>query len=146
MSRPRGWALYWRNRNERWFRYPDVDPSKDIRSLLDEIDADPTGIFWDRARHKADTSARPHPAASGTEPLYGSVPFAAKVDVRRGRPCLPFTLLGIPYKQEVTGSNPVPPISWAFLRQRRRAGGSARARKDSLARPDRRSKAVLRSR
>ena len=40
------WALYWRNRNERWFRYPDVDPSKDIRSLLNEIDADPTGIFW----------------------------------------------------------------------------------------------------
>jgi hypothetical protein len=40
------WALYWRNRNERWFRYPDADPSSDIRSLLDEIDADPTCIFW----------------------------------------------------------------------------------------------------
>ena len=40
------WALYWRNRNERWFRYPDADSSRDIQPLLDEIDAEPTGIFW----------------------------------------------------------------------------------------------------
>jgi hypothetical protein len=40
------WALYCSDRNGRWFRYLDAEPSNDIRSLLNEIDADPTGIFW----------------------------------------------------------------------------------------------------
>jgi hypothetical protein len=40
------WSLYWRNRNERWFPYPDIEPSRDVAQLLAEIDADPTGIFW----------------------------------------------------------------------------------------------------
>ena len=40
------WSLYWRNRRFRWFLYPDVDPSRDVRPLLEEVDRDPTGIFW----------------------------------------------------------------------------------------------------
>lgn len=40
------WALYWRDRNARWHRYDLIEPSSDIAVLLDEIDQDPTGIFW----------------------------------------------------------------------------------------------------
>jgi hypothetical protein len=40
------WSLLWRNRNERWFMYPNIEPSHDVAPLLAEIDADPTGIFW----------------------------------------------------------------------------------------------------
>ena len=40
------WSLFWRDRNERWFPYTDVKPSRDIAPLLAEIDADPSGIFW----------------------------------------------------------------------------------------------------
>jgi Protein of unknown function (DUF3024) len=42
----RTWTLYCRDRNERWFLYYEVEPSRDVSPLLDEIDADPTGIFW----------------------------------------------------------------------------------------------------
>lgn len=40
------WSLYCRDRNERWFPYFDIKPSRDVGPLLAEIDADPTGIFW----------------------------------------------------------------------------------------------------
>src|SRR5262245_6289043 len=40
------WSLYWRNRNERWFVYPDLKPSRDVAPLLAEIDDDPSGTFW----------------------------------------------------------------------------------------------------
>jgi hypothetical protein len=40
------WALYWSDRNADWHRYDRVDPSADITVLLDEIDRDPTCIFW----------------------------------------------------------------------------------------------------
>jgi hypothetical protein len=40
------WSLYWSDRNGRWHPYDDVDPSPDIGDLLDELDADPTGIFF----------------------------------------------------------------------------------------------------
>lgn len=40
------WTLYCRDRNERWFEYDNIGPSADIQPLLEEIDADPTGIFW----------------------------------------------------------------------------------------------------
>lgn len=39
------WTLYFADRNRRWHRYPDADPSR-INALLVEIEADPTGIFW----------------------------------------------------------------------------------------------------
>jgi hypothetical protein len=40
------WTLYWRDRNARWHRYDLIDPSSDVMTLLDEIDRDPTCIFW----------------------------------------------------------------------------------------------------
>ncbi|MGO9752146.1 MAG: DUF3024 domain-containing protein [Solirubrobacteraceae bacterium] len=40
------WTLYWRDRNNRWHRYDDTAPTTEIAALLEEIDRDPTGIFW----------------------------------------------------------------------------------------------------
>ncbi len=39
------WTLHWRDRNERWHRY-QTSPAASVLGLLDEIDHDPTGIFW----------------------------------------------------------------------------------------------------
>lgn len=40
------WSLYWRDRNLKFHEYDLVDPSPDVQDLLDEIDRDPTSIFW----------------------------------------------------------------------------------------------------
>ncbi len=40
------WTLYCRDRHERWNRYPRLPPTPDITALLNEIDGDPTNIFW----------------------------------------------------------------------------------------------------
>ena len=40
------WSLHWRGSDDRWHSYDRVKPTSDIRRLLAEIDADPTGIFW----------------------------------------------------------------------------------------------------
>lgn len=40
------WTLWWSDRNERWHRYEDLDPTSDLDVLLVEIDEDPTAIFW----------------------------------------------------------------------------------------------------
>ena len=40
------WTLYCRDRNTRWHRYAPAAASLDLRELLGEVDADPTGIFW----------------------------------------------------------------------------------------------------
>jgi len=40
------WTLYWRDRNARWHRYDQIKPSSEIGILLQEIDSDPTCIFW----------------------------------------------------------------------------------------------------
>lgn len=40
------WALYWRDRNARFHRYDIHEPSARIEILLEELDRDPTGIFW----------------------------------------------------------------------------------------------------
>ena len=40
------WTLYWRDRNRRWWKYEPLSPMRDIDKLLDEIDKDPTHIFW----------------------------------------------------------------------------------------------------
>jgi hypothetical protein len=42
----REWTLYSRDRNERWHAYELIGPSTSVLPLLDEIDSDPTGIFW----------------------------------------------------------------------------------------------------
>jgi hypothetical protein len=40
------WTLYSRDRNQRWHRYDPIAPDADILVLLNEVDRDPTGIFW----------------------------------------------------------------------------------------------------
>jgi hypothetical protein len=40
------WTLYWSDRNLKFHRYDRVEPTPTIQNLLDEIDADPTAIFW----------------------------------------------------------------------------------------------------
>lgn len=45
-SGTREWTLYWFDRNSKVHRYPDFEPSTDIQDLLDEIEDDPTCIFW----------------------------------------------------------------------------------------------------
>ncbi|MGH3192655.1 MAG: DUF3024 domain-containing protein [Streptosporangiaceae bacterium] len=42
----RTWTLYWRDRNLRFHRYDRLPPSPHIDDLLQEIDRDPTAIFW----------------------------------------------------------------------------------------------------
>jgi hypothetical protein len=46
VTRTGTWALCWRDRNELVHEYDRVPPSRDIDDLLDEIDGDPTAIFW----------------------------------------------------------------------------------------------------
>ena len=40
------WTLHWRDRNLRWHRYDRIAPVPQVDTLLAEIDADPTAIFW----------------------------------------------------------------------------------------------------
>ena len=40
------WELYCRDRNERWHSYTEANATRSIRELIDEVDEDPTGIFW----------------------------------------------------------------------------------------------------
>jgi hypothetical protein len=42
----REWTLYWSDRNSKFRRYDLVDPATNVVVLLDEIDRDPTSIFW----------------------------------------------------------------------------------------------------
>jgi hypothetical protein len=38
-------SLYWADRNGHWHRYDDLEPGP-LDTVLNEIEADPTGIFW----------------------------------------------------------------------------------------------------
>ena len=40
------WTLYWPDRNSRFHRYGDLAPTPYLSEVLDEIDDDPTAIFW----------------------------------------------------------------------------------------------------
>lgn len=40
------WTLYWADRNRRWHRYDDLDPTLQLDELLKEIDQDPISVFW----------------------------------------------------------------------------------------------------
>jgi hypothetical protein len=40
------WTLYWRDRNLRFHQYDRIPPTANIETLLDEIERDPTAIFW----------------------------------------------------------------------------------------------------
>jgi hypothetical protein len=39
-------VYYWRDRNLRFHRYDQLDPSPRVQDLLNELDRDPTAIFW----------------------------------------------------------------------------------------------------
>lgn len=40
------WTLYWRDRNSKFHLYETIAPTRSIDDLLNEISADPAGIFW----------------------------------------------------------------------------------------------------
>jgi hypothetical protein len=40
------WTLYWADRNRRWHRYDDLDPTPQLDDLLKEIGEDSLSIFW----------------------------------------------------------------------------------------------------
>jgi hypothetical protein len=42
----REWSLYWRDRNSKFHIYDQAPPTSSIQDLLDEVEADPTNIFW----------------------------------------------------------------------------------------------------
>ncbi|WP_276140859.1 DUF3024 domain-containing protein [Rhodococcus sp. T2V] len=42
----RTWSLYWRDRNLRFHAYDRLAPSPHLKTLLTELDRDPTCIFW----------------------------------------------------------------------------------------------------
>ena len=40
------WTLYCADRNNKWFLYFDLDSHQPVDVILEEIETDPTGIFW----------------------------------------------------------------------------------------------------
>jgi hypothetical protein len=40
------WTLFWRDRNLRWHRYDRIAAAPHVDTLLAEMDADPSAIFW----------------------------------------------------------------------------------------------------
>jgi len=44
--RDKKWSLYCADRNSRWHLYTLVTPRADFEALLQEVDRDPTGIFF----------------------------------------------------------------------------------------------------
>jgi hypothetical protein len=40
------WQLFWQRANGKWVSYEPFPISKDLRSLVEEIDADPHGCFF----------------------------------------------------------------------------------------------------
>jgi hypothetical protein len=40
------WTLHWADRNSRWHRYDDLEPTTSLDDIITEIDHDPTCIFF----------------------------------------------------------------------------------------------------
>lgn len=40
------WTLYCADRNSKWHEYYEIEPSPNFDDLLEEVEDDPTGIFW----------------------------------------------------------------------------------------------------
>ena len=40
------WTLYWADSHTRWHRYDLIGPAKTLGPLIEEVDRDPTHIFW----------------------------------------------------------------------------------------------------
>ncbi len=46
-NRKRGrWTILWLDSNRDWHAYSYLDPAAELSALLEEVDRDPTGIFW----------------------------------------------------------------------------------------------------
>lgn len=41
-----GWTLYFGDRNGKWVLYFDLEPSQPVDLLIDELQGDPTCVFW----------------------------------------------------------------------------------------------------
>ena len=41
------WSLYWPDTNERWHRLSNSKAAKDIRTLLQAVKSDTSGVFWE---------------------------------------------------------------------------------------------------
>ena len=40
------WSLFWSDRKERWHMHDEINPTRNIDDLLDEVDDDPDSLFW----------------------------------------------------------------------------------------------------
>jgi hypothetical protein len=40
------WTLYWWRHTGKWYKYEEIKPQNDLQKLVDEVDKDPTAIFW----------------------------------------------------------------------------------------------------
>jgi hypothetical protein len=40
------WSLYWWRHTGKWYLYDEVNPSLEINDLINEVNNDPSGIFW----------------------------------------------------------------------------------------------------
>ncbi len=40
------WTLYAGDSNGKWHQYSDLEPRQPIDIIVDELDTDPTGVFW----------------------------------------------------------------------------------------------------
>lgn len=41
------WSLYWPDTNQRWHRLGSSKAAKDIRTLLQAVKSDTSGVFWE---------------------------------------------------------------------------------------------------
>ncbi|MCP4410431.1 MAG: DUF3024 domain-containing protein [Gammaproteobacteria bacterium] len=39
------WQLYWVRANGRWEKYPELQPTKDLKKIVNEIECDPYHAF-----------------------------------------------------------------------------------------------------
>ena len=40
------WTLYFGDRNDRWTMYLDLDPHQPVDVIINELETDPTCLFW----------------------------------------------------------------------------------------------------
>ena len=40
------WQLYWMNASGKWQKYPDHEPTKSLKSVMDKAAEDPYQVFW----------------------------------------------------------------------------------------------------
>ena len=40
------WELFWSRASGKWVKYHDLKPARDLKSLISEIEADPSGVFY----------------------------------------------------------------------------------------------------